>query len=370
LHVVACRYGEYAAQRRQQQQQQTLGQLLSNVSICYVRLSGLLFDKINQHEYQAVSDNAAAALSAFLTHHAVLEGLQRQVKADSTPLHLVVLSIFAVHNACSRGSDRRASGSEAAVGAGSGGLAAAAQQGLPGGGGSYGDAAQRALQRSRALASAFRTGRLLLQAAAAEIAGGGRCGPIPPNVAALAQQPGVSRLLVAANVLLQWLAAQPVFAVLHPVHASEEEARARAAFWGAAAQLVAKVTAAFPAQAAQGACGKPVRVVAASAADAAQAGAAAAAHGHSGSAGGDAACDGGALPEELELLGFEPLRSKHHWHVSDEFRTSYGHQFATLGVCVDVYFQLCMYVCWGPCGRVGAVRVEAPEVQKHWHVSS
>ncbi|WIA21699.1 hypothetical protein OEZ85_000866 [Tetradesmus obliquus] len=64
-----------------------------------------------------------------------------------------------------------------------------------------------------------------------------------------------------------------------------------------------------------GACGKPVR--AANAAQAGAAAAAAAARGGSGSAGGDAACDGGALPEELELLGFEPLRSKHHWHVTD-----------------------------------------------------
>ncbi|WIA42128.1 hypothetical protein OEZ86_009400 [Tetradesmus obliquus] len=128
-----ARYGEFAAQRRQrpQQQQQQLGQLLSDISICYVRLSGLLFDKINQHEYQPVSDAAAAALGSFLSHQLLLDGLARQAQA---------------------------------------GAAAAA---------------------------------------------------------------------------------------------------------------------------------------------------AAAARGGSGSAGGDAACDGGALPEELELLGFEPLRSKHHWHVTD-----------------------------------------------------
>jgi hypothetical protein len=279
----------------------------------------LLFDKINQHEYQAVSAHAAAALGTFLGHPAVLDGLQRQIKADSTPLHLVVLSIFAVHNACSSGSERRASGSEAAPGAGSGGLAAAAagQQGaLPGGVGSYGDAAQRSLQRGRALTTAFRTGQLLLQAAAAAVSGA-LSGPAAANGAGNGssaagggvQHSGVSRLLVAANVLLQWLAAQPSFAVLHPTHASDEEAKARAAFWPATAQLVAALTAAFPAQAMLGACGKPTRAVTA------QAGAAAAG-GPSGSAGGDASCDGGALPEELELLGFEPLRSKHHWHVS------------------------------------------------------
>jgi hypothetical protein len=289
-----------------------------------VRLSGLLFDKINQHEYQQVSAHAAAALGAFLGHPAVLDGLQRQIKADSTPLHLVVLGIFAVHNACSSGSERRASGSEAAPGAGSGGLAAAAaagQQGaLPGGVGSYGDAAQRSLQRWRALTTAFRTGQLLLQAAAAAVSGavsgpaaavnGAAGNGSSATAGAGVLHSGVSRLLVAANVLLQWLAAQPSFAVLHPTHASDEEAKSRAAFWAAAAQLVAALTAAFPAQAMLGACGKPTRAVTA------QAGAAAAAGGHSGSAGGDASCDGGALPEELELLGFEPLRSKHHWHVS------------------------------------------------------
>jgi hypothetical protein len=36
----------------------------------------------------------------------------------------------------------------------------------------------------------------------------------------------------------------------------------------------------------------------------------------SGSMGGDASCDEGALPEDLELLGFEPMRSRHYWHVS------------------------------------------------------
>jgi hypothetical protein len=292
------------------------------VNICYVRLSGLLFDKINQHEYQQVSAHAAAALGAFLGHPVVLDGLQRQIKADSTPLHLVVLGIFAVHNACSSGSERRASGSEAAPGAGSGVLAAAAAAGQPGamagGVGSYGDAAQRSLQRGRALTTAFRTGQLLLQAAAAAVSGAVSAPAAAVNGAgngssgagAGVQHSGVSRLLVAANVLLQWLAAQPSFAVLHPTHASDEEAKARAAFWAAAAQLVAALTAAFPAQAMLGACGKPTRAVTA------QAGAAAAAGGHSGSAGGDASCDGGALPEELELLGFEPLRSKHHWHVS------------------------------------------------------
>jgi hypothetical protein len=300
--------------------------------MCYVRLSGLLFDKINQQEYQPVSDNAAAALSAFLSHPSVLDGLQRQTKADSTPLHLVVLSIFAVQNACSSGSDRRASGSEAGVGAGSGGLAAAAAA-QQGGVGSYGDAAQRSLQRSRALATAFRTGRLLLQAAAAAVPtaaanaanGAGAAGNGGAAAGVLGQRTGVSRLLVAANVLLQWLAAQPAFAVLHPTHASEEEGRARAAFWAAAAQLIAALSAAFPAQASQGACGKPIREAGGNATViAAQAGAAAAAaRGGSGSAGGDASCDGGALPEELELLGFEPLRSKHHWHVSCKWGCGY-----------------------------------------------
>ncbi|KAF6253423.1 hypothetical protein COO60DRAFT_1643170 [Scenedesmus sp. NREL 46B-D3] len=325
------RYREYVAQRRQRQpqqrqQQHSLGQLLSEVSICHVRLSGLLFDKINEHEFHSVAASAAAALGAFLGHPAALDGLQRQVKADSMPMHLVVLSIFAVHNACSSGAERKASGSEAAPGAGSGGLAAAAgQQGLAGAAGSYGDAAQRSMQRSRALTTAFGTGQLLLQAAAAATAaqgaaaGNGSSAGGGPAAGGVAQQRGVSRLLAAANVLLQWLAAHPSFAVLHPTHASDEEGRARAAFWAAAAQLLAALTAAFPAEAALGASGKATRGVAAAAAAQAGAGAAAAAGagGGSGSAGGGASCDGGALPEELELLGFEPLRSKHHWHVTD-----------------------------------------------------
>jgi len=84
--------------KQQQQQQRPLPQLLSELGVCFVRLLGLLVDKINQHEYPAVSSDSMTSLSAFLDHPALLDLLQRQSRTDCMPLHLAVLSIFAVHN--------------------------------------------------------------------------------------------------------------------------------------------------------------------------------------------------------------------------------------------------------------------------------
>lgn len=297
--ITNCRYNDYAQREKQQQQQRQLppAQLLSDLSVCYVRLSGLFFDKINQHEYPAISTNAAAALAALTGHQSLLEIMQRQPRADCTPLHLIVLSIFAVHN-CS------------APVAAEGRAAAAAAAAL-----GYGDAAQRGQQRSRALAMVYKTGRLLCQAAAAACnsvvasaaaaAAAAQSDSAKGSAAAAGQEwKGVACLLVAVNVLFHWLAAQPVFSGLQVATATEDEAKARATFWSAAAQCITAVAAAYPSSSKTAAAG---RLSAAAAAAGIQQG--------NGSAGGDS-CEGGALPEELELLGFEPLRSKHYFHVS------------------------------------------------------
>jgi hypothetical protein len=109
------------------------------------------------------------------------------------------------------------------------------------------------------------------------------------------------------NVLLQWLAAQPHFAAMHLQHATEDEVAARRKFWVAASQLLPAVAAAYPVGSANdpSSAGVP-RQQQPNGQQQQQ---------RSGSAGGGSD-DAGALPEELELLGFEPLRSKHHWQVS------------------------------------------------------
>eukprot|EP00879_Flechtneria_rotunda_P004686 GHRR01004950.1.p1 GENE.GHRR01004950.1~~GHRR01004950.1.p1 ORF type:complete len:1360 (+),score=644.13 GHRR01004950.1:1193-5272(+) len=280
-----ARYSELLNRRKQQEQQQhpqstPLPQLSQELAICYVRLSGLLFDRINQHEFPGVCMTALAAVGSFLDHPQVLGLLHRQSRADCSPLHLVVLAIFAVHNCCGSHSER-ASGAQV----------------------SYGDAAQRSLLHSRALTVLFRTGQLLVQAAAAN--------------------PGIACLMVAANVLMHWLAAQPQYASSNFSHATDNEAQARIKFWLSGGQLVAAVAAACPSAVAAGlgslttaesnSQGRKAAHTAA-ATVAGQQGVAVVAG--SGSAGDDP-YQGGALPEELELLGFEPLRSKHHWHVTD-----------------------------------------------------
>eukprot|EP00775_Hariotina_reticulata_P004156 gene4156-4404_t len=290
------------------------------------------------HEYPAVSSDSMTALSAFLDHPALLDLLQRQSKTDCTPLHLAVLSIFAVHNCGSSTSGSGSADAGGRSGEGTGGAAAAsllgsqgaAGFGVAGGARSHGDAAQRGLYRSRALTVLFRTARLMCQAArtaavaaqsatataAAAVAasngatnGSGDAAAAAAAAAARPVKTGVSCLLVAMNVLLQWLAAQPSFAAIHLQHATEDEVAARGKFWVAASQLLQAVAAAYPAGPASDAAPTGARRLQQPNDKKQQ-------QQQSGSAGGGSD-DAGALPEELELLGFEPLRSKHHWHVTD-----------------------------------------------------
>ena len=176
----------------------------------------------------------------------------------------------------------------------------------------------------------FRTGRLLAQAAAAAVnaeaaaavAAGASNGVA---AAAAAGKTGATNLLVGLDVVLQWLAAQPNCAVLQAASASEEDVKARSKFWTAVAQLLLVVAPALslthdPQQqqlatgrmAAAGVDGQP----GCRAAGGAAAGGSGGGGGVSGSMGADSSCEEGALPEDLELLGFEPLRSRHYWHVS------------------------------------------------------
>lgn len=281
----ACRCAQHAIHQQQQQQQRQASpaQLLADLSVCYVRLSGLFFDRINLHEYPEICSNAVTALAAFTGHASLIDVMQRQPRADCTPLHLVVLGIFSVHN------NSTPDGRAAAAGVG------------------FVDAVQRGQQRSRALAMLYKTGRLLCQAGVAA------CSTVAASAAAAAAVAGTAAngssstvsqawkgpacLLVAVNVLFHWLAAQPAFAGIQINIATDDEIKSCATFWSAAAQLISAAAAAHPSS----------KAAAAAAGEQQQQG--------SGSGGADA-CGGGALPEELELLGFEPLRSKHYFHVS------------------------------------------------------
>jgi hypothetical protein len=349
-------------------------QQLAELGTCYVRLVGLLYDRINQSEYQQVAKAAFEALAGFLDHPQLLALLQRQRQYDCTPLHMVVLSIFVVHHSfgsvgpgagsgarggqhheqqqhheASNGAHSRPTTAEASAaaaaaaalnGAGrdssSGGLRTYAGAPTPPSpiaaaqGSSYGDAAQRSLQRGRSLAMLFRTGRLLAQAATAAVnaeaaaaVAAGSCNGMA--AAAAAGKTGATNLLVGLDVVLQWLAAQPNCAVLQAATATEEDVRARSKFWTAASQLLLVLAPALSLYSQQQQEQDRAAAAAGEGGGAAAAGAAAGAGngsvsagaaGVSGSMGADASCEEGALPEDLELLGFEPMRSRHYWHVS------------------------------------------------------
>jgi hypothetical protein len=125
-------------------------QLVAEVAARFVRLSGILFDRVNAEEWPAASSAAFSALSGLLAHPGARELLARQPRADAAPLHLVVTSVFSVHNCWEHAGGHRAGGAGAVGGGASARLAAAGHGG--------GDGAQRLLLRSRALAAAFRWG--------------------------------------------------------------------------------------------------------------------------------------------------------------------------------------------------------------------
>lgn len=388
--VCACRYANLSKQRQLQQQQGqgrpmlSMQQQLAELGTCYVRLCGLLYDRINTHEYPRVAKDAFESLAGFLDHLQLLQLLQRQRQYDCTPLHLVVVSIFMVHHCFggvgaggagghhgtrhqeqqdqqgggsssghSRPSTAEASAAAAALngtgrdsstggfrtyaGGGGGPLSpiAPAAAAVPGEA-TYGDAAQRSALRGRALAMVFRTGRLLAQAATAAVnaeaaaaVAAGACNGVA--AAAAAGKTGATNLLVGLNVVLQWLAAQPNCAVLQAASATEEDVKARSKFWAAASQLLLVLAPALglyseqqrAQQQQQGSSPQQAAAAASAAAVAdgrggsgAMAMAGSAGGGVSGSMGAEVSCEEGALPEDLELLGFEPMRSRHYWHVS------------------------------------------------------
>eukprot|EP00877_Chromochloris_zofingiensis_P010721 jgi/Chrzof1/5902/Cz16g20030.t1 len=235
----------------------------SNVAVRFVRLAGLLFDRINMDEYISVFNKAFAALQAFMDHPGTAELLSRQPRADATPMHLVILSIFTVHNVDAHAGSR---------GAQDGGAQPAVLRA------SYGETLQRSMLKSRALSMLFRCGATLCDAALAWDAD---------------SSPAAPAAMIAANVLIQWLAAQPHYASTDVAHASPEEITCRTKFWAAAAQLAAHLVNTTPAPQPSSA-------------------------NKTGSWGEwGSFLGGGALPEELELLGFEPLRSRHHWQITD-----------------------------------------------------
>jgi hypothetical protein len=147
-----------------------------------------------------------------------------------------------------------------------------------------------------------------------------------------ADAPEAAHILLAANVLLQWLAAHPGYASHDPSHATSEEVTVRRQFWTAAVEVMRELQVstvaeglAAAAETAEGGSrkGPPRQLLtrgAGGAPAAAGGGKGAGVGGGTGAvarsgSGGDLE-EGGCLPEELELLGFEPLRSKHHWQVN------------------------------------------------------
>jgi len=398
--VNACRYANLCKERQLQQQEGQgrpilpMQQQLAELGTCYVRLCGLLYDRINTHEYPRVAKDAFESLAGFLDHPQLLQLLQRQRQYDCTPLHLVVVSIFMVHHSFggvgaggagghhggrhheqqdqqggggsssghSRPSTAEASAAAAAAaalnGAGRDSSTGGFRTYAGGGGGgplspiapaaaaapgeaTYGDAAQRSALRGRALAMIFRTGRLLAQAATAAVnaeaaaaVAAGACNGVA--AAAAAGKTGATNLLVGLDVVLQWLAAQPNCAVLQAASATEEDVKARSKFWAAAGQLLLVLAPALglyseqqrAQQQQQGSSPQQQAAPAAAAVAEGRGGSGAmaiagsAGGGVSGSMGAEMSCEEGALPEDLELLGFEPMRSRHYWHVSGVFRVA------------------------------------------------
>ena len=70
---------------------------LSDVSVTFVRLNGLFFDKINAQEYTLVKNLAFTSLNVLLGSHTFLPTLSQSMAFDHLPLHLSTLATFSAH---------------------------------------------------------------------------------------------------------------------------------------------------------------------------------------------------------------------------------------------------------------------------------
>ncbi|EFJ46697.1 hypothetical protein VOLCADRAFT_92921 [Volvox carteri f. nagariensis] len=192
---------------------------VADVSVRFVRLHGMLFDKINLHQFPEVLAAAMHDLEALLGHPGCRTILQKAPEADQLLFHLAIMNIFSVHNVTTGG-------------------------GVTGGGdtsASYAAAAKRAELLCYALAVAMRfaaavTAVTASMAGAAAAAGG--VGDVDTGFGAVS---------TACHVMLAWMVSNPeVLSPKPPGMAGAAAAAAVAAGGGgseAPPEVVAEVTA-------------------------------------------------------------------------------------------------------------------------------
>ncbi|KXZ47758.1 hypothetical protein GPECTOR_33g640 [Gonium pectorale] len=184
LHAAAALQGGRDAGSR------TASGYAADVVVRFVRLHGLLFDRINLDSLPDVLAAALKDLNTFLGHAGCRAMLQKAPEADQMLFHLAVMSVFAVHNV----SPSTAGGATAAASA-----AAAAN----GNGGGYAATAQRSALRNYAQAAAMHFAAAVANCTAGmaeAAAAGGGVGDVEPGFGAAA---------TACHVMLAWLVANP-----------------------------------------------------------------------------------------------------------------------------------------------------------------
>ncbi|KAG2499552.1 hypothetical protein HYH03_002497 [Edaphochlamys debaryana] len=213
----------------------------ADVSTRFVRLAGLLFDRINLEQLGDVAGAALRDLESFLSQPSCRASLQKAPEADQLLFHLAIMAVFAVHNVAGSGGGGAGGGA-----AGPGGGAGQAGSG-GGGGGGYAAAAVRSELRCHAMAVALRFAAVVAGCTASmaeAAAAGGGVGDV---------EPGFGAVSTACHVMLTWMVANPqlVASPEQPLGGTGSgpappevvaEVAARAAFLHAAARLAAHLS--------------------------------------------------------------------------------------------------------------------------------
>ncbi|GIL96517.1 hypothetical protein Vretimale_2313 [Volvox reticuliferus] len=175
-HATAALQGGHEADVR------TAAGHVADVSVRFVRLHGMLFDKINLHQFPEVLAAAMRDLEAMLDHPGCRAILQKAPDADQLLFHLAIMNIFSVHSV--------AAGGSAASGEGVGGT-------------SYAAAAKRAELMCHSLTVAMRFAAVVTSVAASMAgiaAAGGGVGDV---------ETGFGAASAACHVMLAWIVSNP-----------------------------------------------------------------------------------------------------------------------------------------------------------------
>ncbi|GIL48318.1 hypothetical protein Vafri_4600 [Volvox africanus] len=175
-HATAALQGGHEADVR------TAAGHVADVAVRFVRLHGMLFDKINLHQFPEVLAAAMRDLETMLDNPGCRAILQKTPDADQLLFHLAIMNIFSVHSVAAGGS-------------------AAGGEGV--GGASYAAAAKRAELMCNSLTVAMRFAAIVTSVAASMAgiaAAGGGVGDV---------ETGFGAASAACHVMLAWIVSNP-----------------------------------------------------------------------------------------------------------------------------------------------------------------